>query len=85
MSGEVCGVCFRQSTGAMALTDCGADGCPARERDRQRAGFFAHFTPQPPACAHTFTGWRPFADGNGGEAVCSKCGLGAFAHTMQRG
>jgi len=35
-----------------------------------------------PKCEHTFGGWRAFEDGNGGEQFCSKCGLGAMAHSM---
>lgn len=33
-------------------------------------------------CAHEWGGWRQFEDGNGGEQVCKKCGLGAMAHTL---
>lgn len=33
-------------------------------------------------CKHDFAGWRDFADGNGGERFCQKCGLGAMAHTL---
>lgn len=33
-------------------------------------------------CAHEWGGWRDFDDGNGGELVCKKCGLGAMAHTL---
>ena len=35
-----------------------------------------------PPCDHTFTGWRTFADGRGGEQVCSKCGMGAMGFTL---
>ena len=34
-------------------------------------------------CEHSFTDWRAFEDGNGGERVCEKCGLGAMAHDMR--
>lgn len=44
---------------------------------------FFHATPAPDACKHDFKGWRDFPDGNGGEAVCTKCGMGAMAYTMR--
>lgn len=34
-------------------------------------------------CEHEFTGWREFDDGLGGEAVCAKCGTGAFDWSMR--
>lgn len=34
-------------------------------------------------CEHAFQGWRTFEDGNGGEQVCNKCGLGALAWTLR--
>lgn len=43
---------------------------------------FIHVKPKPPACDHDFQGWREFEDGTGGEQVCSKCGMGAMAHTL---
>lgn len=33
-------------------------------------------------CKHDFQGWREFTDGRGGEAVCTKCGMGAMAHSL---
>ncbi|QTH19747.1 hypothetical protein HRJ34_15365 [Rhizorhabdus wittichii] len=33
-------------------------------------------------CQHDFQGWREFSDGRGGERVCTKCGMGAMAHTL---
>ena len=36
---------------------------------------------QPP-CEYDFKGWREFEDGNGGETVCTKCGMGAMAYTL---
>lgn len=33
-------------------------------------------------CDHDFQGWREFDDGNGGEQVCSKCGIGAMEWSM---
>jgi hypothetical protein len=44
---------------------------------------FFHATPKPDACTHDFKGWREFADGNGGEAVCTKCGIGAMSYSMR--
>jgi hypothetical protein len=43
---------------------------------------FLHITPKPDACEHDFQGWRDFPDGNGGERVCAKCGMGAMAHSL---
>lgn len=53
-------------------------GCP----DCNDAGLFIHIQPKVDACDHDFKGWREFADGNGGEQVCTKCGMGAMAHTL---
>lgn len=36
-------------------------------------------------CEHDFQGWREFSDGNGGEQVCTKCGMGAMAHSLRTG
>ena len=44
-----------------------------------------HVTPSPDACDHEWGGWRNFEDGNGGEQVCKKCGMGAMAHTLMTG
>ena len=52
-----------------------------KESDR----VFFHATPSPDACKHDFKGWREFEDGNGGEAVCTKCGMGAMAYTLRTG
>ena len=43
---------------------------------------FIHFTPKD-ECKHDFQGWREFDDGRGGERVCTKCGIGAMAHSMR--
>lgn len=34
---------------------------------------------------HDFHGWREFADGRGGETVCSKCGVGAMSWSLRTG
>lgn len=34
-------------------------------------------------CEHQFSGWREFAHGRGGEQFCTKCGMGAMAHSMR--
>lgn len=34
-------------------------------------------------CEHNFQGWRDIADGNGQEAFCSRCGMGAMSHTLR--
>jgi hypothetical protein len=44
---------------------------------------FYHETPKREKCDHVFKGWREFEDGNGGERVCEKCGMGAMAFTLQ--
>lgn len=46
---------------------------------------FVHLTPKADACKHDFKGYRKFADGNGGEAVCAKCGMGAMEYTLRVG
>jgi len=33
-------------------------------------------------CDHDFQGWREFDDSCGGEAVCSKCGIGVMAYAL---
>jgi hypothetical protein len=40
-----------------------------------------HVSDKPSRCDHVFKGWRAFDDGRGGEAVCEKCGVGAFEAT----
>lgn len=48
----------------------------------RRAEAFFHSLPKAPVCEHDFQGWRKFEDGRGGERVCTKCGMGAMAHTL---
>lgn len=43
---------------------------------------FTHATPK---CDHEFSGWRNFEDGNGGEQVCKKCGIGAMSASLRDG
>ena len=43
---------------------------------------FIHTTPK---CEHEFAGWREFEDGNGGEQVCTKCGIGAMSASLRDG
>lgn len=38
---------------------------------------------EPETCAHDFKGWREIDGGRGGERFCTKCGLGAMAHSMR--
>lgn len=56
------------------------------ERDAENApdenSTFIHITPKVDACEHDFQGWRELEDGRGGERVCTKCGMGAMAHTL---
>ena len=51
----------------------------------EESDFFFHISEKPDACDHNFKGWREFGDGNGGEAVCTKCGMGAMAYTLRTG
>lgn len=53
--------------------------------DCQDDGVFFHAMVKPDTCDHDFDGFRAFADGNGGEQVCTKCGMGAMAHTLATG
>lgn len=46
---------------------------------------FFHATPRVDLCDHDFKGWRNFEDGNGGERVCAKCGIGAMMYSMRIG
>ena len=52
-------------------------------------GTFVHTTTDIEFCKdggdHNFAGWRGFPDGNGGEQVCTKCGVGAMAWTLRVG
>lgn len=32
---------------------------------------------------HDFKDWVEFADGCGGTAICTKCGLDAFTHSLR--
>ena len=50
--------------------------------DHPLAKLFLHSTPK---CEHEFAGWREFDDGNGGEQVCTKCGMGAMAASLRDG
>ena len=48
---------------------------------------FIHATPDIEKCLdgqdHDFRGWRDFEDGNGGEQVCARCGVGALAWSLR--
>lgn len=65
---------------------CGFDARPEMTTDysEEKPVIFAHFTPKDD-CEHNFQGWRDFPEGNGGEQFCSKCGLGAMAHSLRHG
>ena len=43
---------------------------------------FLHIMPKADACDHDFQGFRAFEDGNGGEQVCTRCGMGAMAYSL---
>lgn len=53
-----------------------------KRRAKELSRVFVHMTP---TCEHDFHGWREFADGNGGEQVCTKCGMGAMAWSLRTG
>lgn len=57
--------------------------------DPKDDGLFFHFMPKADACDHDFQGWRDHTDDQGrvrgGEQVCTKCGMGAMAHTLALG
>lgn len=72
----------------MALSDepkapkCAKDDCPGKATWRD---FLLHSMPKHDACEHDFQGWRQIDGGLGGERVCTKCGMGAMAHTLSLG
>lgn len=55
------------------------------ENQPDEGSVFLHVTPKPDTCDHDFDGWCDFADGNGGEQVCTKCGMGAMAYSLRTG
>ena len=46
-----------------------------------RPEVFVHLSAPP--CDHSFGGYREHEDGRGGEQFCSKCGMGAMAHSLK--
>lgn len=61
----------------------GMSDAECRRRAKQlRRDVFVHVTPK---CDHDFQGWREFADGRGGETVCTKCGMGAMSWSLRTG
>lgn len=54
--------------------------------ENETSQVFVHVTPKVEMCKdggdHDFQEWRNLPDGNGGEQVCAKCGLGAMAYTL---
>jgi len=63
------------------LEDSSADA--SRRSEEIKIGdqsIFIHVTPK---CEHEFAGWRTFEDGNGGEQVCTKCGIGAMSASLR--
>ncbi len=57
----------------------------ADEEKKIEDGLFFHAMEKPDACDHDFQGWREFEDGNGGETVCTKCGMGAMTYSLRKG
>jgi hypothetical protein len=67
---------------------CPHDPCACQDggmQDRYETCDFVHVDPKTNSCDHDFKGWREFDDGNGGEQVCTKCGMGAMAYTLRTG
>lgn len=58
------------------------DTSPIDKKMREAATFF-HAIPKADLCDHDFQGWYEFIDGNGGEQVCTKCGIGAMAYSLR--
>jgi hypothetical protein len=62
---------------------CIEHGC---DRSKVRTTFNPHACycacPDGP-CEHDFQGFRAFEDGRGGEAVCTRCGMGAMSHSIR--
>jgi hypothetical protein len=61
------------------------DQIEAAARDDPFDELFVHLKPNPHTCDHDFQGWRQFADSNGGEQVCTKCGMGAMSFSLSTG
>lgn len=85
MSGGVlCGKCMALSDSGKPHPKCEREDCPGKEGEK----FFAHIF-APNACDHDFQGWRDNTDDQGrvmcGEKVCTKCGMGAIAHSLATG
>jgi len=79
MTGVVCPrapKCFK-STNEPRLPECDHPDCPGKPET------FFHMRRDPNECDHEFSGWRAFPDGNGGEQVCKKCGMGAMEHSLR--
>lgn len=81
MSGALCPKfpkCLN-STNQPELPHCDQEDCPGKPHT------FFHMLRSADVCDHDFRGWRQFADGNGGEQVCAKCGMGAMEYTIRTG
>lgn len=68
-----------------ALALCIAAIRATAELEKRAGGNFFHASPKADACDHNFRGWRGFEDGNGGEQVCTKCGVGAMTSSLRTG
>jgi hypothetical protein len=62
------------------ISHAGPDAAALFENEER--GRLFHATPSSDACQHDFKGWRAFSDGNGGEQVCTKCGMGAMHYSL---
>lgn len=86
MAGAICTVkgCGHSSNDARP-PQCAMTGCPGRETFKP----FLHIMPKADDCDHDFQGWREHKDERGrvmgGEQVCTKCGMGAMAHSLRTG
>ena len=74
---DVPSVCCLMRKDKYEQPSCDKPGCPGN-----RPNFLFHFIRES-NCDHDFRGFRPFPDGNGGESVCTKCGMGAMEHTLR--
>lgn len=80
MKCQACEEGDHQNCGMQTWCECDCDGPEGVYFEPP--DIFMHITPKADACDHDFQGWRDFPDGRGGERVCTKCGIGAMAHTL---
>lgn len=64
---------------------CDEHGWPRGEVQTHLSGGSCYCACPEGPCEHQFEDWRDFEDDNGGECVCSLCGLGAMSHSLRCG